>query len=72
MTDRPEMHHLNLPDAPERLQAVLAIGANTFRRGLSAYELERLFDHMLPGRAGAARSALRPYICAEQERPLRL
>ncbi len=62
MKDRPELHHLNLPGAPEWLQAVVAIGENASRRGLSAYELEGLCDHMLPGRAVMRETSGRPVV----------
>jgi len=51
-----------LRSAPKRLQAVVAIGKNTSRRGLAPYELERLFSHMLPGYTVAREASGRPIV----------
>jgi len=62
MKDRSKFHYLDVSGAPEQLQAVMAIGANTSRRGVAPNELERLFDHMLPGRAVVREADGRPIV----------
>ena len=62
MKHRSKIHHLNLPGAPERLQAVLAMGESASRRGLDSYELQRLFKLMLPGRAVVREGVGRPVV----------
>lgn len=62
MKDRSEFHHLDVPGAPEQLQAVMAIGANASRRGVAPHELDRLFDHILPGRVVVREAGGRPIV----------
>jgi len=62
MKDRPELWHLKMPGAPERIQTVIAIGKDASRRGVAPHELEWLFDNVLSGRAVVRNADGRPVV----------
>ena len=62
MKDRSKFQYVDVPGAPRQLQAVMAIGANASRRGVAPHELDRLFDHMLPGRTVVREAGGRPTV----------